>query len=105
MPESPRRKYRNQPTEVDGHRFDSKREAARYVELQGLRKAGVVSWFTRQVPFHLPGKIRYVADFLVVYADGRTVVEDVKSAGTRTQVYINKRKQVLALFGVEVVEV
>ena len=97
----PFRKYRNVPTVVDGMRFDSKAEARRYGELKLLRAAGEVVWFTRQVPFHLPGGIRYVADFLVVWADGRQPsVEDVK--GVLTRVSANKIKQVRALYGVEV---
>lgn len=96
----PFRKYRNVPTVVDGMRFDSKAEARRYGELKLLRHAGEVRWFIRQAPFHLPGGIRYVADFLIVWSDGRTSVEDVK--GTMTRVSANKIKQVKALYGVDV---
>lgn len=98
-------KYKNVRTEVDGLRFDSRKEASRYAHLKMLRAAGEVLWFIRQPTFDLPGGIRYRADFLVVLADGGVRVEDVKSKGTRTQVYINKAKQVKALYGVEVVEV
>lgn len=98
-------KYRNVRVEVDGLKFDSKKEAARYSLLKQLRAAGDVLWFIRQPTFDLPGGIRYRADFLVVLADGCVRVEDVKSKGTRTRVYINKAKQVKALYGVEVCEV
>ncbi len=100
MKAAKKRKYRNVPTIVDGMRFDSKAEARRYGELKLLRQAGEVLWFVRQVPFHLPGNIRYVADFLIVWSDGRTTVEDVK--GVLTRVAANKIKQVRALLGVEV---
>lgn len=33
-------KYRNQPTVVEGHRFDSKKEARRYQELRYLEQKG-----------------------------------------------------------------
>lgn len=33
-------KYRNQPTIVEGHRFDSKKEARRYQELRYLEQKG-----------------------------------------------------------------
>jgi len=102
---APAPKFKNVRTEVDGLRFDSKKEAARYVELKRLRAAGEVLWFIRQPTFDLPGGIRHRADFLAVLAAGGVRVEDVKSRGTRTRVYINKVKQVKALYGVEVTEV
>ena len=46
-------KYHNTPVEVDGIRFDSKAEAARYVQLKALRAAGRILWFTRQPSFLL----------------------------------------------------
>ena len=96
----PFRKYRNVPTVVDGMRFDSKAEARRYGELKLLRHAGEVRWFIRQAPFHLPGGIRYVADFLIAWSDSRITVEDVK--GVLTRVSANKIKQVRALYGIDV---
>ena len=85
--------------------FDSQREAEHYVALKAMRKAGTVLWFTRQVPFHLPGKTKYVADFVVAFADGRTEVQDVKSEGTKTPIYKMKRKQVREIHNVEIVEI
>jgi hypothetical protein len=46
-------KYRAIPTTVDGIRFDSKREAARYGELKLLEKAGHIRGLTLQVPLVL----------------------------------------------------
>lgn len=93
-------KMKNVLTVVDGITFSSKAEARRYVELKTLMAAGDVHVFVRQPRFLLQGgfekngewinKLEYVADFLVVYADGRTVIEDVKGRLTRT--YIDKRK-------------
>lgn len=87
---------------VDGILFGSKAEAARYRELKALSASGAVRFFLRQVPFHLPGKTRYLLDFLVFWADGRQTFEDVK--GVRTQLYELKRRQVLELYGVEITE-
>lgn len=101
----PASKYGNVRTTVDGITFDSKREAEHYVALKSMRTAGSVLWFTRQVPFYLPGKVRYVADFLVVFTDGRVEVQDVKSEGTKTPVYRMKRKQVREIHNVEIVEI
>lgn len=88
---------------VDGILFDSKAEARRYRALLMLRGAGVVRFFLRQVPFHLPGKTRYVCDFQVHWADGRVTHEDVK--GVRTEVYKLKRRQVEDLYPVTIEEV
>ena len=98
-----RRKYNAKPTLADGIRFDSKREAQRYHDLQALRLAGGVRWFARQPRFVLDGGVEYVADFVVVYADGRVMVEDVK--GFRTKTYRLKRRQVCARYGLEIQEV
>ena len=59
-------KYHNTPVEVDGIRFDSKAEAARYVQLKALRAAGRILWFTRQPSFLLLGNTRYRPDFMAV---------------------------------------
>jgi NADPH-dependent ferric siderophore reductase len=108
------RKYRNKPVVVDGVRHDSKREAARWAELQRLEQLGTIHRLRRQVPFelaksvHLEGEkrakpaIRYVADF--VYFEGNvTVVEDVKSPVTaKTALFRCKRHLLKALYELDV---
>ena len=96
-------KYRAKKTVVDGITFDSQKEADFYCELKMLRMAGEVIDFERQVTFELQPKfkhsgkteraIKYIADFVVKYKDGRTVVVDVK--GDKTDVYRIKRKMLL----------
>ena len=96
-------KYRAKKTVVDGITFDSQREGDYYCELKMLRMAGEVIDFERQVTFELQPKfkhsgkteraIKYFADFVVHYKDGRTVVVDVK--GDKTDVYRIKRKMLL----------
>jgi hypothetical protein len=93
-------KYRNSPTVVDGQRFDSRLEAKHYQHLKNLWELGTLAWFTRQVPFRLPGGITYRADFLVVWKDGRVSVQDVKGFGTRTSQI--KIAQVEEIFGVTI---
>ena len=106
-------KYSNARHVVDGQKFDSKLEADRYVDLRTLREQGIVKWFTRQVPFHLPGGIVYRADFMVVWnEDGRAGRREVNAAewpvsvedckGYATRVSINKIKTVEALYGFKV---
>lgn len=96
-------KYRNRPVIADGRRFDSQLEYRCYQELLLRRMAGEVLWFTRQVPFELPGAPRpviYRADFLAVLVNGG--VEVIDATGMLTQVKRNKLKQVRAIYGVEV---
>ena len=86
----------------DGRTFDSKKEMLRYKELKELRAAGAVLWYSLQPTFMLPGGIVYKADFIVAWQDGCTTVEDVK--GGRTAMYKLKKKQVEALYNLEIVE-
>ena len=100
-------KYRAVKTEVDGIMFDSKREAARYMELMLLQKAGEISRLELQPKYDCVvngHKIcNYKADFRYFNANG-SVVEDVK--GMKTPVYRLKKKLVEALFpGVTIQEV
>jgi hypothetical protein len=100
-----RNKYHAERTQADGVWFDSKREATRYRTLKLLQLAGKVLWFCLQPRFVLPGGATYWADFVVAWEDGRTTVEDVKSAGTRTKTYRLKKRQVEALYRVRIEEV
>lgn len=66
----------------DGHRFDSKVEHRYKKHLEELQRAGHVLFFLRQVPFHLPGGVRYVCDFQVFWTDGCVTFEDPKGMQT-----------------------
>jgi hypothetical protein len=110
-------KYGNHPTIIDGHRFDSKKEARRYQELRYLEQKGVIENLALQVAFVLAPSVRfedeprakpalkYVADF--VYSEGgRRIVEDVKSGATaKAAAYRIKRHLMKAVHGIEVKEV
>lgn len=89
--------------EQDGFKFASKKELKRYLELKILLSAGEVLLFLMQVPFHLPGGVKYVCDFQVFWNDGNVTFEDVK--GFRTPMYILKKKQVEALYPIEILEI
>lgn len=117
-------KYHNHKIYLSGMKFDSKKEAMRWVELNHLQDAGEITNLRRQVKFVLipaqregetitargiqrPGKliereVFYVADFCYE-EDGKTVVEDVK--GMKTDVYIIKRKLLLFRYGIRIREV
>ena len=96
-------KYRNKKTVVDHIRFDSQKEARYYTQLKMLRENGDVLMFLRQVPFDLPGGVKYRVDFQVFYSDGTVKHIDVK--GMRTKEYLIKKKIVEAEYPVTIVEV
>lgn len=114
---------------IDGEAFDSKKEYRRYCELKLLEKAGEISNLERQVEYELipaqfemvyderkggykkgkclERKCCYIADFR--YSEnGKTVVEDVKgykNSGAAWSLYSIKRKLMLQLYGIRIVEV
>jgi hypothetical protein len=104
-----RNKFNAVRTVVDGLKFDSKREAARWAELRTMERAGVITALERQVKFPMVVNgilvCSYVADFR--YCEGgRAVVEDVKSEITRKEpTYRIKVKLMQAVHGIEVREV
>lgn len=96
-------KFRAKPTNCDGIRFASKKEAKRYSDLVRLKSSGYVLFFLRQVPLHLPGNVKYVCDFLVFWTDGKITFEDVK--GLKTPMYIAKKKMVESVYPIEIQEI
>lgn len=103
-------KYRAKKTVVDGIKFDSKREAERYCELNLLEKAKEIRNLELQPRFLLQDKfkdrngkthrkIEYVADFMYIDKDDKKIVEDVK--GMMTDVYKLKKKLFLNLYDKE----
>ncbi len=102
-----RSKYGNRKIEIDGKKFDSQHEAAVYAALISRIKAGELKTVLRQVKFDLPGGIVYTADFVTI--DNAMRVEgvyDAKSEATKKiRVYINKKKQMKAVWGIEIKEI
>lgn len=102
-------KFRNQPTVVDGHRFDSKKEAERYGHLRMMEQAGVICdlMIHEAFPLVIHGIDcgAYISDFTYLTETGERVIEDVKSPGTRKlPTYRLKRKMVWALYGLRIQE-
>ena len=122
-------KYFSKKVTVDGLTFDSKHEAERWMELQALQKAGLISNLERQVKFELipsqriDGRVveralTYTADFVYLPKDAIVpVVEDAKPRGKDGKIpayykstaawreYVIKRKLMLYLKGIKVLEV
>lgn len=100
-------KYGNRKVEIDGMKFDSQHEANVYFDLMLRVKAGELKCVCRQVKFDLPGGIQYIADFVTILPDNRIEnVIDAKSVITRkNRTYINKKKQMKACWGIDILEV
>lgn len=120
-------KYHNSKVIVDGQSFDSHKEARRWRELKLMESAGMIHGLTRQKKYVLipaqrepdtvgkrGGKIKgklierecsYYSDFTYYDKNGREVVEDVKSPATRTEQYKIKRKLMMYVHGIQIVEV
>ena len=119
-------KYNARKVKVDGIVFASQKEADRWRELKLLERAGKITDLRRQVPFLLiptqrefcneidekkrrfkKGKVierkcSYYADF-VYMQNGKQIVEDAK--GKRTDEYVIKRKLMLWMQGIRILEV
>lgn len=110
-------KYHNVPTVVDGIKFASKREAARYGDLKLLQRAGEIRDLELQPVFPLvidgraikirsdkrPNgtRTKYTADFRYVDTrTDRTIVEDVK--GIDTQVSRLRRAVVECIYSIQI---
>ena len=105
-----RNKFGAKKTVLDNITFASRAEAQRYAHLKLLLRIGEITDLELQPSFDLVVNghkvCRYIADFRYrETATGETVVEDVKSAPTRTPEYRIKRKLMAALFGIDVREV
>ena len=103
MIKRPRHKFNAIRTERNGFKFPSKKEAEYYDMLCMLRDTtGDVLFFLMQVPFHLPGNVKYVCDFQIFYKTGYVQFIDVK--GVRTPQYKAKKKMVEAIYPVIIEE-
>lgn len=71
-------KYKAKKTNIDGHNFDSIKEANYYEELKLLLKAGEIKGFCIQPTFILAPNLKYKADFIVFNNDGTSEIIDVK---------------------------
>lgn len=96
-------KFHAKPTKLDGIKFASKKEANCYCKLKQKQKDGEILFFLRQTPFHLPGGVKYVADFVTFNTDETVHIIDCK--GFKTEVYKSKKKMVEATYPITIEEV
>lgn len=118
-------KYNNTKVEIDGIKFDSKKESQRNSYLELMQKQGLISDLKRQVVFeliptiyedkvvHLKTKdkivkrvaqksVTYKADFTYI-KDGQLVVEDVKASASYAaldKTFILKEKMMRYFHGI-----
>ena len=105
-PKPGRSKYGAVRTEIDGHKFASKKEARAYQTLKALQNSGTIKGFVMQVPLGLgfPNdkgrEYRYVCDFLITNVDGSHRWVEVK--GLDLQMGRLKRHCAEAKYGIKV---
>jgi hypothetical protein len=109
------RKYNNRETVINNIKFDSKKEAKYYIELNNKKKAGLIKKFELQKKYVLipsqkgfDGKVlerplTYRADFVVTENDGNVFIYDVK--GYKTDIYKIKKKLMLYFHNIRIIEI
>lgn len=115
----PRRKYGNQPVEIDGYKFDSKKEGEHYLLLKMRERLKEITDLEVHPVFLLyhdatdgRGRIdlgKFTADFRYFerYANGAEVLRviDVKSKVTKTVAYQQRKRHAEAIYGITITEV
>lgn len=100
-------KYRNVKCTFNNIKFDSILEMERYMVLSAMQTAGEIRDLELQVVFSLVVNGTHVcdyrADFTYYDKNGIYHVEDAK--GVKTKEYINKKKLMKAVHGIEIEEV
>ena len=99
----PKSKYNAKKTNVDGHTFDSQKEADYYCELKLQLQAKEIKGFCLQPTFILAEGLKYKADFIIFNNDGTSEIIDVK--GFQTKEYKIKKKVFEDKFALKIKEV
>jgi len=105
-------KFNNVKVEIDGHTFDSKKEAEFYGQLKLKKNAGLIKDFQMQVQYDIivnQIKIaKYFLDFLVENNDGSIEYIDIKGKDSKTNKFIKtgvfalKKRLVEAIYGINI---
>ena len=96
-------KYRANKTSVDGHTFDSEKEANFYCDLKLRLQGKEINGFCLQPTFILAPGLKYKADFIVFNKDNTYDIIDVK--GFKTKEYIAKKKVFEDKFNFKITEI
>lgn len=105
-------KFNNVKSEIDGYKFDSKKESEFYGSLKIKKQAGLIKDFKMQVPYEIIiNNIRianYFLDFLVENNDGTIEYIDIKGKDKKTNKFIKtgvfalKKRLVEAIYGIKI---
>lgn len=105
-------KFNNVKSEIDGYKFDSKKESEFYGSLKIKKQAGLIKGFKMQVPYEIIiNNIRianYFLDFLVENNDGTIEYIDIKGKDKKTNKFIKtgvfalKKRLVEAIYGIKI---
>ena len=96
-------KYKANKVSIDGHTFDSQKEADYYCELKIKLQAKEIDGFCLQPTFILAPGLKYKADFIIFHKNNSTEVVYVK--GFRTKEYIAKKKVFEDKFNLKITEI
>jgi len=95
-------KFHAKPTTIDNINFQSKKEANYYQVLKMAQQSGDLLFFLRQIPFDLPGGVKYRVDFVEFWKNGDIHFVDIK--GMITDTYKMKKKMVEDLYPIKIEE-
>lgn len=98
-----RHKFSAKPVKTRDGTYQSTAEYDFKLRLDTQKQSGEVLFYLEQSPIRLPGKTRYIVDFIVFYANGEVRFIDVK--GRETPQFIQKKRQVEELYPIEIVKI
>ena len=84
----------------NGENFSSKLEFSYKQHLDIQKKSGIILFYLTQVPIRLPGRTKYIVDFLVFYKDGNVRFLDTK--GVETDTFRIKKREIEAIYPFEI---
>jgi len=105
-------KFNNVKVDIDGHNFDSKKEAEFYGQLKIKKNAGLIKDFQMQVRYDIIVNSimigKYFLDFLIENNDGSIEYIDIKGKDSKTNKFIKtgvfalKKRLVEAIYGINI---
>jgi hypothetical protein len=93
-------KFKNRSVIDQNERYASKLEYRFKKYLDTLKNAGEVIFYLTQVPIRLPGKTKYIVDFMVFYSDNTVRFIDTK--GVETDTFKIKKREIEAIYPFEI---
>lgn len=109
---SKKSKYNNVKVDIDGHKFDSLKEAEFYGSLKLKKQSKLIKDFKLQVKYDISVNdihiANYFLDFLVENNDGSFEYIDIKGKNSKTNKFIKtsvfalKKRLVEAIYGIKI---